>query len=182
MTDAAVLLAQIEAERAIERALLTYCRGIDRRDAELVRSVYHDDAVDDHGGAFIGGPDAFVAWVMPHLLHFTSTMHTLQNILIDADVAAGTARVESYCVAHHVRLNPDGEPFMDVFACRYVDRFEQRPGNGWRIAHRIVVEEWRLQQPVLSEATQRGGFMKPARDKSDVTYASELPRRESASA
>jgi hypothetical protein len=178
MSDATTLLAQVEAEREIGRSLLTYCRGIDRRDSELLRSVYHDDAIDDHGGAFIGGPDEYVAWVMPHLLHFTSTMHTLHNVLIDADVKAGAARVESYCVAHHVRPGGDGEPIMDVFACRYVDRFEHRPGASWRIAHRVVVKEWRLRQPVLSDAEQRGGFLTGSRDRTDVSYAVELPRRD----
>lgn len=182
MSDDTATWNLIKAEREIERALLTYCRGIDRRDPELVRSVYHADAIDDHGGAFIGGPDDYVAWVIPHLEHFSSTMHTLQNILIDVDVESDSARVESYCVAHHVRIGDDGDPVMDVFACRYVDRFEQRPGQGWRIAHRIVVKEWRLRQPMLSEAEQRGGFVAGARDRSDVSYAAQLPRRESADA
>lgn len=33
---------------AIENVLGTYCRAIDRLDLELLRSVYHPDAVDDH--------------------------------------------------------------------------------------------------------------------------------------
>jgi len=33
-------------------------RGTDRRDAALIRSCYHADAVDDHG-AFRGGPAEF---------------------------------------------------------------------------------------------------------------------------
>lgn len=180
MGDETSLQQLIEAEREIERTLLTYCRGIDRRDAELLRSAYHDDAIDDHGGAFIGGPDEYVAWVMPHLLHFSRTMHTLHNILIDVDLAQNSARAESYCVAHHVRAGDDSAPVMDVFACRYVDRFEYRQDRGWRIAHRVVVKEWRLRQPMLSEAEQRGGFVTGTRDKSDVSYAHELPRRESA--
>ena len=31
-------------ERAITRILMLYCRGIDRCDAELLRSCYHEDA------------------------------------------------------------------------------------------------------------------------------------------
>jgi hypothetical protein len=171
-------LDRIIAEHDIARALHTYCRGIDRRDAELVRSVYHDDAIDDHGGAFCGGPDEYVAWVMEHVLNFVSSMHTLQNILIDVDLesAVPTARAESYCIAHHVRDGqaPD-ELIMDVFGCRYIDHFENRPGTGWRIAHRVVVREWRLRQPMLSEAEQPAGFAQSKRDRTDLSYAERLP-------
>ena len=173
------LLQRIASEREIERAIVTYCRGIDRRDGELLRSVYHDDAIDDHGGSFTGGPDEYVAWVMDHLLHFESSMHTLHNILIDVDEDDRRARAESYCVAHHVRGTDTDELVMDVFACRYVDRFENRPGVGWRIAHRIVVAEWRLRQPMLSLADQPQGFMRGAREREDVSYLDQLPLRRS---
>lgn len=170
-------LVRLLAEREIERALTLYCRGIDRRDAELVRAVYHDDAIDDHGGAFIGGADDYVAWVIPHLLNFQSTMHTLHNILIDLDLDAPvpSARVESYCIAHHVRAGQDEELIMDVFACRYLDLFEKRPGTQWLIAHRVVVKEWRLRQPMLTEAEQPQGFASSRRDRGDLSYAERLP-------
>ncbi|MDO3402779.1 nuclear transport factor 2 family protein [Mycolicibacterium neoaurum] len=177
MSDAASLLAVMAAERDIERALHTYCRAIDRRDPELLRTVYHDDAIDDHGGAFIGGPDGYVTWVIDHLEHFVSTMHTLQNTLIDVDISSGVARSESYCVAHHVRPGSDDDLVMDVFGCRYVDRFERREAGVWKIAHRVVVAEWRLRQPMLSEADQPQGFYRGTRDRSDLVYATDLPDR-----
>ncbi|MGH3969603.1 MAG: nuclear transport factor 2 family protein, partial [Mycobacterium sp.] len=137
-----------------------------------VRSVYHDDAIDDHGGAYRGGADQYVRWVMDHLLKFVSTMHTLHNVLIDVDLDAEVpvARSESYCVAHHVLAGHGDELIMDVFACRYLDRFENRPGIGWRIAHRVVVREWRLRQPMLSEADQPAGFAESRRDRDDLSY------------
>lgn len=127
------------AEREIRNVLYRYCRAIDRRDSELLRAVYHDDAFDDHGPRFRGGPDEFVAWVMPHMRdHFVRTMHRLHNILIELD--GDSARVETYCVADHIRRGEDGKPSLSTFALRYIDRFEHRPGAGWRIAHRIVVK------------------------------------------
>ena len=141
------------------------------------RSVYHDDAIDDHGGAFIGGPDDFVEWVGAHLLHFVSSMHTLQNILIDVDLGTQTARAESYCIAHHVRAGDGDDLIMDVFGCRYIDRFESRDAGEWKIAHRVTVAEWRLRQPMLSEAEQPQGFVRGTRDRSDLVYAAALPTR-----
>lgn len=165
------------AERDIQRALNHYCRGIDRRDAELLRSVYHDDAIDDHGAGFVGSADDYVTWVMDHLLKFKSSMHTLHNVVIDVDMTPRipTARAESYCIAHHVLPGTGEDLQMDVFACRYIDRFEKRPGAGWRIAHRIVVREWRLHQPMFSEAEQPPGFALARRDRSDLSYIDPLP-------
>ena len=168
----------IVAERAITRALHTYCRAIDRRDPDLLATVYHSDAIDDHGGAFSGTAGDYVTWVMEHLLNFVSSMHTLHNILIEVDPAGATARAESYCIAHHVRAGTGDELIMDVFACRYLDRFENRPGAGWRLAHRIVVREWRLRQPMLSESEQPSGFATSTRDRTDLSYAKRLPTPE----
>ena len=37
-------------------AIHRYCRAVDRADRDLLVSVYHPDAIDDHG-LFVGGPD-----------------------------------------------------------------------------------------------------------------------------
>ena len=50
------------AERAIQRVLTTYSRGVDRYDFDLVRSCYWPEGTDDHG-SFVGGVDDFIAFV-----------------------------------------------------------------------------------------------------------------------
>ena len=42
-------LAGLLDKQEIEEVVLRYCRGIDRRDFDLVRSCYHPDARDRHG-------------------------------------------------------------------------------------------------------------------------------------
>src|SRR4051812_2291046 len=70
------------AERLITRVLMRYCQGVDRRDWEMVRSCYHDDAVDNHG-AFVGGPDAMVEWLQDrHRTAVLTSMHMLTNVSI----------------------------------------------------------------------------------------------------
>jgi len=130
------------ADRAISQVLTRYCRGIDRFDLGLVRSCYHDDAVDEHG-SFTGGPDEYVAWVGKLLRRYTMTMHVLANTSIELGPSRDVALVESYGISFH-RGGPDEADdaklnLMTGF--RFVDRFERRAGE-WRIAHRIAVTEW----------------------------------------
>ncbi len=50
------------ADRAdIYDCMQRYARGIDRADRALLRSAYHDGAVDDHVG-FVGAVDDFIDW------------------------------------------------------------------------------------------------------------------------
>ena len=46
-------------KQAIWEVMLRYCRSIDHRDHDLVRSTYHPDAYDDHG-SFVGGIDDLI--------------------------------------------------------------------------------------------------------------------------
>ena len=81
------------ADREIRQVLARYCRGIDRLDLGLVRSCYHDDAVDEHG-SFTGDPDEYVAWVGKLLARYAMTMHVLATTSIER--TGDVALVESY--------------------------------------------------------------------------------------
>lgn len=169
------VIDELLAERAITKVLTRYCRASDRCDAGLMSTIYHEDAYEDHGDSFRGAARDYVSWVVPYVREqFLSTMHTLHNVLIDVD--EDFVRAESYCVAHHIRAVGD-DLVMDVFGCRYLDRFERRSAIGWRIAHRVVVREWQLRQPMLSERDQAPGYLTGRRDGSDLSYLAELPRR-----
>ena len=154
----------IEQQREITACLHRYCRGIDRMDADLVRSAYHDDGYDDHGDYFRGGVEDYLAWVMPVLAsRFSSTMHTLSNITIEVD--GDTARAESYLIAYHVSA---GTGALRVFGARYIDRFAHREGVGWRIAHRTLVSEWQVEQAGIVPTPP--GTVPAARDRTDPSY------------
>jgi hypothetical protein len=131
------------ARQEIADVLYRYARGIDRLDLDLVRSCYHPDAYDDHG-TMKGTVDEFLAAAEGFLPRFAATMHFLGNMLIEVD--GDVARAETYAVAYH-RLEEDAGGKDDIWGIRYVDRFERRGGE-WRIAHRVVAQEWRRVEPV----------------------------------
>jgi hypothetical protein len=142
-------LDRLLSEAAIRRVLARYCRGIDRLDADLVRSCYHDGAIDSHGN-FEGPVDEFVPWALGMASRYTMTMHFLGTILIEHEDDPHVARSEAYAVAYH-RLE-GGRPHHNLAAgFRYVDRFERRPvGDGepeWRIGARVAVSEWLRKDP-----------------------------------
>lgn len=134
-------LDDVVAGHEIRQVLARYCRGIDRYDLALVRSCYHDDAVDEHG-SFSGGPDEYVAWVGKLLTRYAMTMHFLSGSSIER--SGDVALVETYGMSFH-RSGPEaaGDAKLNLMTgFRFVDRFERRASRGWRIAHRVAVTEW----------------------------------------
>jgi ketosteroid isomerase-like protein len=139
------LIERVADESAIREVVYRYCRGIDRRQFDLVRSCYHPDATDDHG-AYKGGVDGFIEHCQAGLSRYERTMHFIGNLLIEVD--GDQAKSEAYTIAYH-RLSPREErPARDhIVAFRYLDRFERRGGQ-WRIRERICVFDWTRTDPV----------------------------------
>ena len=158
-------MQEIEDRYQIEQALRRYCRGVDRGDAELIRSVYHDDATDDHGGFKGKGVDFAERVVEAMRGRMQSTMHNLHqtNISFNGDAA----RVETYFTAYH-RLLEGSTSLLETFGGRYVDRFEKRSGD-WKIADRVVVYEWSEIKEVPREYPNEA-FQHGKRSKDDLSY------------
>lgn len=119
---------------ALRDLVMRYCRGCDRRDFALVRSLYHDDAIDDHGTMFRGGPDAFVGWLPQTMAGWELTVHSISNSLfaIDGDQAEGEHHVRAY----HRSFPPARREY--IVHGRYLDRYERRGGR-WKFLHRSLV-------------------------------------------
>jgi len=161
-TGAPVSADDLIAKRACYDALARYARGVDRCDPEVVRSTYHADAYDDHGG-YQGDVDGFLAWVKATVMDtFSATMHQLGNSLIEVD--GDRAFAETYAVAHHV-LGQLATPTDLIMGVRYLDRFE-RSGNDWKVAHRVMSFEWERSVEAGAQ-TFPPGSLSGARDGSD---------------
>jgi len=148
---------------------MRYCRGIDRCDAQLLESVYHADAIDDHG-TFVGPASEFIPWVIKGLTEeYLQTTHQVSNILIEVD--GDSSRAESYVNSMHL-CERDGTQYEWIFCGRYVDRFERRNGE-WRIAHRVTVFDWESLRPVPEEKWLPVGAFPTTgkRSREDAVYA-----------
>jgi len=168
------LLARLERvadEHDIRQLYYRYCRGIDRRQYELVRGCYHPDATDEHGD-FRGGVDAFIEMISNSLPRYRSTNHFIGNLLIE--VEGQKARGEAYAIAYS-RLFPRGEkPARDQYVgFRYVDDLEKRDGE-WRIAHRVCVFDWTRTDPVLPGWEFSSLFRRGSPDSDDAVFALAL--------
>jgi ketosteroid isomerase-like protein len=133
----AALQALLDKE-AIRELVNVYCRAADRHDHELMRSLYHDDAIDDHGSFFKGLAMDFID-MLPEIqapmeiLHHNVTTH---NIELHGDHAEG----ETYILAFHKVKTGEGS-FDLLIGGRYFDKYEKRDGE-WKFAHRAVVADW----------------------------------------
>ena len=166
-------LARLLAKDDIRDVLNRYCRGVDRRDYEMIRSCYHPDARDNHGEDYIGGVDGFIEHVRSTLDRFERTMHFLGNILIEVD--GPRARAETYIIAHHrLPARPD-RPIRDfLVGLRYIDDFEERDGQ-WRIAERVCAFEWSRIDPLPEHGYRFGApHLMGRRDADDVVFAPSL--------
>jgi hypothetical protein len=178
------VVIELQDRQAIHDCLMTYSRAVDRLDRELLLSVYHEDAIDDHG-VFVGTPEEFADWAIAmHTATHLSHQHCIFNSTCDLD--GDVAHTETYYM--FVGLNRQGAPFA-MSGGRYLDRLEKREGR-WAIALRICVRDWApltetpetLDQASLTvvksldEATKelmRTGAQ-PARDRSDPSYQRPL--------
>jgi hypothetical protein len=164
-------------KQALQELVLTYCRACDRRDYALLRTLYHDDAIDEHGSMFRGSPDEYVAWLPKVLAQFEATVHSISNSLF---IVSGTqAEGELYSVAYH-RTHPPAAREI-VIGGRYLDRYARRDGR-WKFLHRALACDWCRTQPVDEHAQREFAAAAPRGrpDGADPSYQalSLLPRTE----
>ena len=68
---------ELRATHAIRTVLTRYCRGVDRMDADLITSCWHEGGTCDYGvGIHVGTPPTFVEWLWP--VHFAMESHSHQ--------------------------------------------------------------------------------------------------------
>ena len=154
-------LARLVAVEEIREVVLRYCRGLDRLDADLLRSAYLPGAVDDHG-VFVGDAADFCERVLESHRRYDASLHCVLNHLVELD-GPDAARGEAYVLAHVLRKDDEGASVHDAWWGRYADRYERRDGR-WGIAHRVVVHEWTRREPLGEPMRSDTGLFRQGAD------------------
>lgn len=161
-------IEKLIARAEIEECLYRYARGIDRRDWPAVRAGFHDDAIDQHG-EFTGNADAFIDWVSRRHANVPFSMHFLGKSLVEFR-SDRVAAVETYFIAFQRREGGGASGIEHQVFGRYVDRFEKRTDDIWKVARRQVVYDSTGSQPSTSHLRKLVGVL-GRRDRSDPVYA-----------
>jgi len=161
-------LDELLSRNEIYEVLTRYCRGVDRCDVELLRSVYHEDAVDDHG-MFKGLGHDFAEWIVAwELENIRGCQHFIGNF--SCEIEGDTAFTETYCISFSEGMSGGNATVYN----RYIDRFERRDGV-WKIAdRRVVIDLTRTDEASPPFGDVPGwDFTWGRRDRSDAVYRNQ---------
>lgn len=140
----AAAVEAVIAKQQIADLTMAYCRGVDRADEALLKTVFHDDST-IVSGAFNGSGQLFATEICKIVRAvFDQTFHSIANqwIEVTGDGAIG----ETYVIAVATMTEDDGSKAEILTGGRYVDRFARRD-RAWRIAERTFVMDWNVKQP-----------------------------------
>ncbi|AMK16882.1 MULTISPECIES: nuclear transport factor 2 family protein [Sphingobium] len=137
--------ANLAIEHEIRTVLFRYCRSMDRIDAELGYSVWHDDGTADYGALFKGTGRGFVDWVCEFHRGLDATSHQLSNILVNP-VSADEAYSETYVTVALLGAT-DNENTLTTGRGRYLDRWTRRDGR-LALAHRDYIHDFAITQKI----------------------------------
>ena len=152
-----------------------YCRAVDRRDRELLMTVYHPDAIDDHG-PLVGSREDMFEWGRLRDLSGTveSTQHHITSHICEID--GDTAHAESY----YLYTAPVTDGTIWTASGRYIDRLT-KVDDEWKIAMRYCLVEWSTTIPQgqspfdgLDDLYANGV---PGRNRADPCYRRPLTNR-----
>lgn len=136
-------LEALLSKAEINEVLMRYGRGVDRADEDLLKSCYHEDAIEEHGSTYAGPAHAYIEGAVGRIRKMGTMAHYICNVYIDLD--GDRAYVEAY-VLTFARFSRDCEDWDTLTGGRICDRFERRAGS-WKIAHRKMTFDWNRDMP-----------------------------------
>ncbi len=145
-------------KQAITEQLSAYCRGVDRIDLDLIRSVFHPGAIADYGTMFTGTGHEFADFIGQVHPPMSAHSHLIGSISIT--VSGDIAGSESYVLARLRFTGADALATDTVTQGRYLDEWQRIDGI-WRISHRRylhTLDETRVvERPMMEPSGTRDG-------------------------
>lgn len=138
----------IEKEAIRELALL-YCRGVDRKDADLLRDLYTSDATDTHGDTFDGDAESYVNFLEKSFPYMIYSGHHVCNHTISVNGLSGEGEI--YALAYHLFADGKGGYTEDFMCVRYLDKYQKCDDGRWRFSQRVVRYDLRQQGPSMAK-------------------------------
>lgn len=139
------------AKEEIRELAQLYSRGVDRKDIELLKTLYAKDATDHHGSHFSGSADAYIEFLAKSLPQIYIGGHFICNHMISV-IDGENAEGEVYALAYHFIPDHTGGTVRDVAGVRYIDRY-RKENDRWRFAKRVVMFDFRDVKPVAEPAS-----------------------------
>jgi hypothetical protein len=161
-------LATLLAKEEIRELAMLYSRGVDRKDIELLRTLYAKDATDHHGKYFSGGAEEYLRFLDKSFPHMRMSGHFICNHLVSVDGDQGEGEV--YALAYHVVPDRSGGYVEDLKAVRYIDRYRKENGR-WLFASRVVTFDHESARPMPAP---EGPMPSPLADASYTSLTSRL--------
>lgn len=133
------VIDEVISRQQIADLTMAYCRGVDRADVELLKSIFHDDST-VVSGAFNGNGQEFAVEICRIVeAVFDQTFHSIANQWID--VTGDSAVAETYVIAVATTSGADADKTETLTGGRYIDRFTRREGI-WKFAERSFICDW----------------------------------------
>ncbi|MGW2788168.1 nuclear transport factor 2 family protein, partial [Streptomyces populi] len=153
MSSHSAISPQEAADRLAIRELIdAYAHCADRRDAKGQMALFTEDA------RFLVFMDATAAEptqalqgreslapVFDNLNVYQATTHFNGQSAIS--LAGDRASGESYCLAHHVSVDGNGQRTLMIASIRYLDEFTKDTGGEWLFAERRLMVDWTETRP-----------------------------------
>ena len=128
---------------AIRDLVLCYSRAIDRKDIELLRDLYTEDATDSHGDSFDGPADEYCKFIAGSLPYMRYSGHHACNHMISIEGDAGNGEVYALCY-HYLPDSANPGQWLEDFMCvRYIDNYRRCGDGKWRFSRRVVTYDLR---------------------------------------
>jgi hypothetical protein len=157
---------------AIQAVMLRYCRSADRNDPELMKTIFWDEGLDNHG-MYSGTATGFFERAYRNRDLLTARYHLIAAPRVEF-IDVSRAKVETSFHYAGVFVDGTGET-LGTCGGRYRDVFERRDGE-WRVLRRVTIYDWSCAAPYrpgwdffgIPEGINRGA-VEPV----DATYAAD---------